>query len=98
MHTEPGIHYIVPFFSSTVTDFKQVITSTFEADEAVIARFADTGGGRELDGAEEARVDFPNLYRTVEYTGPTAQAASMRLCDPPRAGGGIAIEGVWTWR
>ncbi|EOD18942.1 hypothetical protein EMIHUDRAFT_124033, partial [Emiliania huxleyi CCMP1516] len=40
-HREPGIHYIVPFFS-TVTDFKQVITSTFEADEAVIARFADT--------------------------------------------------------
>ena len=41
VHTEPGIHYIVPFFS-TVTDYKQVITSTFEADEAVIARFADT--------------------------------------------------------
>ena len=80
----------MPFFS-TVTDFKQVITSTFEADrEAVIARCADTGGGRELDGAEEARVDFPNLYRTVEYTGPTAQACDFAtrlgsVRPPPRA-------------
>jgi len=41
VHTEPGIHHRVPFFS-TVTPYKQVITSTFEGPQAVTARFADT--------------------------------------------------------
>ena len=47
VHTEPGIHFRVPFFSS-VTPYKQVITSTFEGapnlsqTPAVTARFADT--------------------------------------------------------
>merc|ERR1719409_152206 len=41
VYTEPGLHRRVPFFSS-VTPYKQVITATFEADQAVTARFADT--------------------------------------------------------
>ena len=41
VYTEPGLHRRVPFFSS-VTPYKQVITATFENDQAVTARFADT--------------------------------------------------------
>ena len=41
VHTEPGIHRRVPFFSS-VTSYRQVITASFEGKEAVNTRFADT--------------------------------------------------------
>ena len=41
VYTEPGIHRRVPFFSS-VTAYRQVITSTFEGRDSVTARFADT--------------------------------------------------------
>jgi hypothetical protein len=41
VYTEPGIHRRVPFFSS-VTAYRQVVTSSFEGNQSVHARFADT--------------------------------------------------------
>mmetsp|Transcript_30394 Transcript_30394/g.78801 ORF Transcript_30394/g.78801 Transcript_30394/m.78801 type:complete len:490 (-) Transcript_30394:956-2425(-) len=41
VYTEPGLHRRVPFFSS-VTEYRQVITASFEGQHAISTRFADT--------------------------------------------------------
>jgi len=41
VYTEPGLYRRVPFFSS-VTPYRHVITSTFDGNESVTTRFADT--------------------------------------------------------
>ena len=41
VYTEPGFHFRAPFFSK-VTPYKQVLTTSFEGDHKVTARFADT--------------------------------------------------------